>query len=173
MPKKISYLVADDRYTQGLFINDVTTAFFIIDNCHAIILSQKPLTSFPNTSFSLYIRAYKFVFKKVSHFWLVLVKIIHHYKFFFPLFQNLSSASLLAPKHERTRSSPSSLTDFVEETSAEAWAAGRISPRYETPPGTPPPPYSGGQRFNPEVSSSFFNHLIFEIPETLKLWQTE
>jgi hypothetical protein len=62
-----------------------------------------------------------------------------------------AGSSLSAPKHERTRSSPSSLTDFVEETSAEAWAAGRISPRYETPPGTPPPPYSGAQRFNTEV----------------------
>ena len=35
--------------------------------------------------------------------------------------------------HERTRSSPSSL--LHDE--------GRISPRYETPPGTPPPPYHG------------------------------
>ena len=33
--------------------------------------------------------------------------------------------------HERTRSSPSSLHNNE----------GRISPRYETPPGTPPPPY--------------------------------
>ena len=44
------------------------------------------------------------------------------------------------------------MTDFTEETSAEIWGAvGRISPRYETPPGTPPPPYSGGQRENLEV----------------------
>ena len=58
----------------------------------------------------------------------------------------------MVAKHERTRSSPSSLTDFTEETSAERWGAvGRISPRYETPPGTPPPPYSGGQRENLEV----------------------
>ena len=56
--------------------------------------------------------------------------------FNFFLFSSLQNIHQQQPRnhHERTRSSPSSLHDNE----------GRISPRYETPPGTPPPPYCGG-----------------------------
>ena len=42
--------------------------------------------------------------------------------------------------HVRTQSSPSSLID----SDGHLDAGGRVSPRYETPPGTPPPPYQVG-----------------------------
>ena len=45
--------------------------------------------------------------------------------------------------HARTQSSPSSLVDY----------SGRISPRYETPPGTPPPPYQGADDSRALVSN--------------------
>ncbi|XP_059087726.1 uncharacterized protein LOC131884098 isoform X3 [Tigriopus californicus] len=66
-----------------------------------------------------------------------------------------SAASPKTPHHERTKSSPTSLMDFSESNGASSslnldssrgWFGfgrrdGRVSPRYETPPGTPPPPY--------------------------------
>lgn len=67
-----------------------------------------------------------------------------------------SASSPKTPHHERTKSSPTSLIDFSESNgassssfnldSSRAWFGfgrrdGRVSPRYETPPGTPPPPY--------------------------------
>ena len=67
------------------------------------------------------------------------------------------------PQHSRTRSSPSSLTEIPPETLILTdpvthepifGEIGRLSPRYETPPGsptgppgTPPPPYTVNANF--------------------------
>jgi hypothetical protein len=50
--------------------------------------------------------------------------------------------------HERTQSSPSSLVDADCYLHEGGGPEGRISPRYETPPGTPPPPYQVGSTGN-------------------------
>ena len=74
-----------------------------------------------------------------------------------------------SPHHERTKSSPSSLQEFdLSPLKGESpgWGRheGRVSPRYETPPGTPPPPYYGASKVNKALKlfkvNWHFNYLI-------------
>ena len=74
---------------------------------------------------------------------------------------------LPTPQHSRTRSSPSSLTEMSEailtdpDTNEPIFGQiGRVSPRYETPPGspvgppgTPPPPYTVNASLNQQFAT--------------------
>ena len=65
--------------------------------------------------------------------------ILCYFIFFIHFLQDGKSSSGIV--HERNHSSPSSLIDLDGFNEAGGRAS---SPRYETPPGTPPPPYQLG-----------------------------
>ena len=87
---------------------------------------------------------------------------------------------LPTPQHSRTRSSPSSLNEMTGKILTDPdthepifGQIGRVSPRYETPPGsptgppgTPPPPYTVNANVNQqfatvsEIEQSLCNHFI-------------